>query len=411
MKLHKLLLILPVLFIVLAAGCATPTPIGQTEATEPTEVAVLPTLAPSAEPIEPIILVEDYPTFTPIPTLLPTNTPAATHTPTAEPTATATSTATATPTQTPTSTPQPVSTDCADAPNFAPDYNRYWLGDKVWPRPVENPQSHFWMGKPLPGGGRYLVNASFPYGWDQSGRLVMHTGVDSGGGGLGTKLPAVADGTIVMAQDDKNEWLGFRCNWYGELVVLELDRKFNGKPVYALYGHVLNIEVAVGDRVEQGDTVAEVGFGGAATVPHLHFEVRVGANEYGSTRNPMLWVQPPETRGVIAGRLLDPNGRPWQGVWISAQSLEDSDIQQVTWSYLDDPLHLINPDETYAENFVFNDVVPGKYRLYIEIQDVRYSADVEVIGGEVATVEIVTEPFKVIEETEEEEKVEEESGE
>ena len=89
-------------------------------------------------------------------------------------------------------------------------------------------------------------------------------------------------------------------------------------------------------------------------------------------------------------------------MWISAQSLEDSDIEQVTWSYLDDPQHLINPDESYAENFVFNDVLPGKYRLYIEIQDVRYSADVQVVGGDIATVEIVTEPFKVQEEKEEE---------
>lgn len=354
------------------------------------ELPELPTKAPT------LSLITDFPTFTPIPTLLPTNTPIATKIPTSSPTPTFTPepSPTFTPEPIPTETPIPLGRDCSDAPNVAPAYKKYWLGDQVWPRPVANPQPHFWMAKPLPGGGRYLVNQSFPYGWDQSGRLVMHTGVDSGGGGLGTKLPAVADGTIVMAQSDQNEWLGFRCNWYGELVVLELDEKLDGQPVYALYGHVLNISVEVGDRVSRGQTVAEVGFGGAAAVPHLHFEVRVGRNDYASTRNPMLWIQPPESRGLIAGRVVDPDGRPWQGVWISARNLEDSSIEQVTWTYLDDPQNLINPDERYAENFVFNDVVPGRYRLLLEIQETRYSAEVNVIGGEVASVEIVTEPFK-----------------
>ncbi len=374
-------------------SCTTPPepePVANLEPTEP-----LPTLAPSAEPI---VLVNEYPTFTPIPTLLPTNTPRATSTQTATPTSTATSSPSPTLEPTETATRQPVSNNCADAPSFAPDYKKYWLSDRVWPQPVENPQPHFWMEKPLPGGGRYLINPTFPYGWDQSGRLVMHTGVDSGGGGLGTKLPAVADGTVVMAQSDKNEWLGFRCNWYGELVVIELDRKLNGKPVYALYGHVLNISVEVGDRVVRGQTVAEVGFGGAASVPHLHFEVRVGENNYFSTRNPMLWVRPPETRGLIVGRLVDPNGRPWEGVWISARSLEQEGVEQVTWTYLDDPNHLVNPDEIYAENFVFNDVPQGKHQLILEIQDVRYSAQVDVVGGEIATVEIITEEFKRSEE-------------
>lgn len=382
-------LILLVLF-----SCTTPPPEPDVVASLD-EAESLPTLAATAEPV---VFVNEYPTFTPIPTLLPTNTPRSTptQTPTVTQTPTSTPTETAEPTETP--TPQPISNECSDAPSFAPDYRKYWLSDRVWPRPVENPQPHFWMDKPLPGGGRYLINPTFPYGWDQSGRLVMHTGVDSGGGGLGTKLPAVADGTIVMARSDKNEWLGFRCNWYGELVVIELDQKLNGKSVYALYGHVLNISVEEGERVARGQTVAEVGFGGAAAVPHLHFEVRVGENDYFSTRNPMLWVRPPETRGVIAGRLIDPNGSPWEGVWISARSLEEGGGEQVTWTYLDDPFHLVNPDEIYAENFVFSDVPPGKHRLILEVQGTRYSAEVDVVGGEISTVEIVTEPFKQSEE-------------
>ncbi|MEM8859306.1 MAG: peptidoglycan DD-metalloendopeptidase family protein [Chloroflexota bacterium] len=370
--------------LLVLVSCAVET---EPELPSPTSVAV-PTKAEIAIiPSEATFVVETFSTLTPIPTatatLPPTNTPISTETP--SPTATATHTLV--PTLEPT---VPLNLTCPDVNPSVPNYRRNWLGSEVWPTPLPNPQPHFWMDKPLPGGGRYLINPTFPYGWDQSGRLVLHNGVDSGGGGLGTELPAVGDGVVVTARSDENEWWGFRCNWYGQLVVIELDEKFYGQSVYALYGHVLNIAVEEGDRVRRGETVAEVGFGGAASVPHLHFEVRVGNNDYISTRNPMLWVRPPDSRGVIVGRLVDPSGRPWQGVWISAQSLSEQGVEQITWSYLDDPTSLINPDEVYAENFVFNDVLPGNYRLYLEIQGKRYTADVSVDGGEVSTVEIVT---------------------
>ncbi|MFT5195287.1 MAG: murein DD-endopeptidase MepM/ murein hydrolase activator NlpD [Cellvibrionaceae bacterium] len=372
------------LFCTLVA-CTIETPI---QPVQPTEV-VIPTVARLAA-IHP--LLQDVSTFTPIPTATQTLEPTQTSTPSPTPSFTPTSTPTFTPIATATPSPEPVNLACPETLPAVPDYKRYWLGDEQWPAPIPDPQAHFWMSKPLPGGGRYLINETFPYGWDQSGRLLLHNGVDSGGGGLGTALPAVADGTVVTARSDANEWWGFRCDWYGHLVVLELDRKFEGKSVFALYGHVLNISVEEGQHVKQGETVAEVGFGGAAAVPHLHFEVRVGKNDFQSTRNPMLWVNPPKSRGLIVGRLVSPDGRPWQGVWINAKSLTEEGVEQVTWSYLDESTHLINPDEHYAENFVFNDVLPGKYRLYIEIDQVRYSADVDVVGGEIATVEIVTMP-------------------
>jgi murein DD-endopeptidase MepM/ murein hydrolase activator NlpD len=161
-----------------------------------------------------------------------------------------------------------------------------------------------------------------------------------------------------------------------------------------LYGHVLGISVNVGDQVNRGDQVAEVGIGGAATLPHLHFEVRVGSNEFGSTRNPLLWMQPPETRGVVVGRIVDPEGRPWQGVAINAYGVSDETDNHVTWSYLGDPQNLIKPDEMLAENFVIGDLRPGFYELIVLLQGTEYRANVEVVGGSFSTVEIVTEPLK-----------------
>jgi hypothetical protein len=268
------------------------------------------------------------------------------------------------------------------------------VSDNIWPTPDPAAMDgRFWLAKPLPGGGRFLINHSFPYGYDLNGRLLLHNGVDSSEP-LGTPLLAVGDGVVIVAQDDMNEWFGWRCDWYGHLVIIELDQTFQGQPLYALYGHVLNINVAAGQRVRAGEQVAEVGFGGAATAPHLHFELRVGTNEFSSTLNPMLWLNPGETRGVIAGRLLDPEGRPWHGVGLSLIGQSEDASSGNTWSYLDDPLHYINSDPGYAENFVFADVKPGEYEVYTEVQGVVYRVPVQVAAGAISSVEIVTEPYK-----------------
>lgn len=282
---------------------------------------------------------------------------------------------------------------CPD-PTPKPEYNRYFLDPDPWPQPdLAVAEPHFWLAKPIPGGGRYLINQTFPYGYDQNGRLLIHTGVDAAQG-LGTPVLAAAAGTVVVAQADDEELYGWRCDWYGHLVVIELDERWLGEPVYALYGHVLNINVEVGQRVYRGKQVAEVGFGGAATVAHLHFEVRVGTNEFGSTRNPMLWIDPGETRGVIVGRLLDPQGRPWQGVALSLIGGSEELENRNTWSYLGDPDDLINPDEGWAENFLFSDVRPGNYEVYTRVQGVEYRIPVSVTEGGVSTIEIITEAYK-----------------
>ena len=328
-------------------------------------------------------------------TAVPTETSTYTPTPSHTPTATATNTATATHTQTATETATPaINRTCPETSPSKPDYDRYYLSPNPWPQPdLSIAEPHFWLAKPIPGGGRYLVNQAYPYGYDAGGRYLLHNGVDAAQT-LGMPVLAMADGTIVVAQDDYSELYGWRCDWYGHLVVLELDQRWQGQPVYVLYGHVLNIEVEVGQEVKRGQQVAEIGFGGAANVPHLHVEVRVGTNEFGSTRNPMLWIEPGETRGVIIGRLLDPEGRPWQGVGLSLIGGSEEVENRNTWSYLGDPQELMNPDEGWAENFLFSDVRPGEYDVYTKLQGVEYRASVVVTAGEISTVEIITEAYK-----------------
>src|SRR5690606_7891582 len=117
---------------------------------------------------------------------------------------------------------------------------------------------------------------------------------------------------------------------------------------------------------------AEVGAEGVAAVPHLHLEVRVGSNQFSHTRNPMLWLPPLPGTGVLAGRLLDENGRPWQGVRLTLINGRGSEpLYEYSFSYLDDPQHLIHPDEALAENFLFADLEPGPYSLFVSINGVE----------------------------------------
>ncbi|MEM7335310.1 MAG: peptidoglycan DD-metalloendopeptidase family protein [Chloroflexota bacterium] len=381
--------------LILLLGC-------QPEVISTATEAQLPTIAPTSAPPDPtnttapLELIQTntpQPTDTVEPTAPPTETPTPTLTP--EPTETIPPTFTPIPSPTVTLTPEPtaVSRDCPNPAPLKPDYERYVLSPAFWPEPdLANRTAHFWLSKPLPGGGRLLFNKTYPYGFDGDGRYLLHNGVDSAEA-LGTPVLAVADGTVVVAQSDANALFGWRCDWYGHLVVVELDETWQGQPMFALYGHVLNINVEVGQRVSRGEPLAEVGFGGAAIVPHLHFELRVGENNFASTRNPMLWISPGTTRGVIAGRLTDPQGRPWQGVVVSLVGPDGAADFINTYTYLDDPRNLINPDETYAENFVFADVVPGQYIVVVTLSNKEYRATVDVTAGELSFADIVTEPI------------------
>jgi murein DD-endopeptidase MepM/ murein hydrolase activator NlpD len=378
------------------SGCSPPLAI-----VEGRQIADLRVSAPEEPSATPPPLNMVSPTTSDDPTSQATSPPTLTWTPVpTEPVqqpAMATSVPTVTPTASPTMKPSPTAEPdrtCPETSPIKPEYDRFFLSAKQWPRPdTDVAQTHFWLSKPLPGAGRTLINQRFPYGWDENGRLLLHNGVDIAED-MGTPVLAVADGTVIVAQSDMNAWYGWRCDWYGHLVVLELDEFWQGEPIYALYGHVLNITVEVGQRVKLGDQVAEVGFGGAATHPHLHFEVRVGENEFAATRNPMLWLDPGPTRGVIAGRLVDPEGRPWQGVPLALVSRNGDRDRYSTWSYLGDPQGISNPDIGWAENFVLSDVKPGDYDIYTRIQGIDYRQQVTVSQGKVTAVEIETEPLK-----------------
>lgn len=103
---------------------------------------------------------------------------------------------------------------------------------------------------------------SSPAGWRKDpidGTTKYHAGTDIAAP-LGTPIRAVADGRVIESGPKGS---------YGNAVVIQAD---DGRKM--LYAHNNQNFVQVGDRVAQGEEIAEVGATGRATGPHVHFEVK-----------------------------------------------------------------------------------------------------------------------------------------
>jgi len=91
-----------------------------------------------------------------------------------------------------------------------------------------------------------------------SGRKEMHKGIDFAGK-MGGDVIAVAKGLIIYA--------GKRYG-YGHVIDIAHGNGFTTR-----YAHNSKILVSVGDTVEKGFRIAEIGSSGRSTGPHVHFEV------------------------------------------------------------------------------------------------------------------------------------------
>ncbi|MER7761155.1 M23 family metallopeptidase [Streptomyces sp. NPDC097619] len=102
-----------------------------------------------------------------------------------------------------------------------------------------------------------------------------HTGIDMHAD-EGTSVRAVGMGTVVEAG-----WGGA----YGNNVVI---KHHDGS--FTQYGHMLSLNVVVGQQVTPGQQIGLSGSTGNSSGPHLHFEARTGA-DYGSDINPVSYLR------------------------------------------------------------------------------------------------------------------------
>ncbi|MCP4389143.1 MAG: M23 family metallopeptidase [Gammaproteobacteria bacterium] len=105
-----------------------------------------------------------------------------------------------------------------------------------------------------------------------SGRREMHKGIDFAGK-LGGQVIAVAKGVVTYA--------GKR---YGYGTVIDIA---HGNGYTTRYAHNSRLLVSVGDTVEKGFQIAEIGSSGRSTGPHVHFEVLKKGREI----NPVKFIR------------------------------------------------------------------------------------------------------------------------
>lgn len=85
-----------------------------------------------------------------------------------------------------------------------------------------------------------------------------HTGTDIAAN-MGTKIKSATNGEVVLASEEGD---------YGKHLKIQIG------DVSIIYAHCNSLYVKQGEKVVQGQEIAEVGSTGNSTGPHLHFEVR-----------------------------------------------------------------------------------------------------------------------------------------
>lgn len=102
-----------------------------------------------------------------------------------------------------------------------------------------------------------------------------HSGIDIAGTGYGSPIYAANNGVIM-----NKEWGGS----YGNYIQINHNNGY-----YTLYAHMSGFaNVSVGETVTRGQIIGYVGMTGAATGPHLHYEIRT-CEYYSCTVNPLLY--------------------------------------------------------------------------------------------------------------------------
>ena len=255
---------------------------------------------------------------------------------------------------------------------------------------------HFLLERPIALPGTITIDPTYPYGSTQNGTRQPHHGVEFYNAS-GTPVLAAADGVVVVAGDDKTTNFSPWPNFYGNLIVLEHHLPGISQPLFTLYGHLSKIEAQTGQNVRAGEEIGEVGASGSATGSHLHFEVRLGENDYDSNRNPVLWLKPLSGEdgnpfGLIVGRFVDDQGNPLYYPSLNIQYFPDRSGPQAaayaveTYAPEKQP---VRADDQWQENFALGDLPAGQYRISFIWENVLYERWIEAQPGKVTLVTFI----------------------
>lgn len=116
--------------------------------------------------------------------------------------------------------------------------------------------------------------------WPAEGVVFSSFGIRRGRRHDGIDI-AAKKGTIIRASAAGEVVYNGKLRGYGNLVVLRHPDHY-----YTLYAHNSRNLAKVGEKVKQGENIAEVGATGRASGPHCHFEIRRGQK----ARNPLFYL-------------------------------------------------------------------------------------------------------------------------
>jgi murein DD-endopeptidase MepM/ murein hydrolase activator NlpD len=247
---------------------------------------------------------------------------------------------------------------------------------------------HFLLQRPINADFNDVIERSYTFGSTENGEREPHHGVEFTNA-TGTPVQAAADGIVVVAGTDHSTVYGLTTDFYGNLVVIEHHISIYSQPIYTLYGHLSAVDVHVGDSVITGQQVGKVGKSGKAMGAHLHFEVRLGGNSYYDVRNPELWLTPHAGRGVLVGRIFNPDGEIRYNPDIKVEWLGNSKKPVI---YRPEPYAdpQLRSDDFYKEVFLIGDLPAGKYHISFSPPGVSQVMDVEILPGKVTNVTLHT---------------------
>jgi murein DD-endopeptidase MepM/ murein hydrolase activator NlpD len=238
------------------------------------------------------------------------------------------------------------------------------------------PFDHFFFKRPIAADEVNWPLADYRYGGMLPNETSIHTGIDIDAP-LHTPILAAGAGTVLSAGFGLYGGANDPKDPYGMAVTIRHDFGYQGRLLYTIYAHMDRLDVQVGQHVEAGDQLGIVGLTGNTTGPHLHFEVRMESNSFFSTRNPELWLAPPQGWGVLVGRLYNTNRSLLTGQEVHVTSLSSGR----KWTVISYENTTINSDDYYRENLALSDLAAGDYEIHIDYLDHTYQAKVTIHPG------------------------------
>ncbi len=249
----------------------------------------------------------------------------------------------------------------------------------LYPTPwALTPQDHFYFARPIAADEINWPLPDYRYGGNFFANIV-HTGVD---------IPTPVGTPVLAAGPGYVTWAGYGLykgkvnpsDPYGLAVLIRHDFGYQGKTLYTMYGHLSQVYVVKGQYVNTGEVIGLSGETGKVTGPHLHFEVRLGRDALFTTRNPELWLVPPQGWGVLAGRVMTTNGDLLEKQLVIVQSKQNGQRWRA-YSYSHGAIY---SDPYYQENLVISDLPAGRYEIRVLYLSKMYTMEIDIYPGMVS---------------------------